>query len=152
MKRTITVDLDQPAADQLDRAARYRHQSPSAFLAQASEEAAHRVLLDEAVRRYQEDPDDSSLSELAAEHALAIEELMQAIWARDRGIATETGQTVEEVVRARHHPAPERVEAVYLENCRTAARELDDPDFLQRAQGTVAARRAERQRSASSGE
>ncbi len=152
MKRTITVDLDQPAADQLDRAARYRHQSPSAFLAQASEEVARRVLLDEAVRRYQEDPDDSSLSELAAEHALAVEELMQAIWARDQATATETGQTVEEVVRARHHPAPERVEAVFLENCRTAARAMDDPGFLQEAQEAVTASRALRQRSSSSGQ
>ena len=71
---------------------------------------------------------------------------MQAIWTSDRAIAAETDQTVEEVVRARRHPAPERVEAVFLENCRTAASETNDPKLLQRAQEVVDARRAERQR------
>jgi len=145
MKRTVTVQLDHPTAERVERVARAKQQTLSAFLARAGEEAAHQALLDEAVTRYTQDPDNVSLSELAAETGLWIEEIMQEIWRRDRMTAAETGQTVEEVVRSQYRGSPEVAEAMFLAGCKTIADRGNDPELLRHAHEIVAARRAERQ-------
>lgn len=146
----ITVDLASPAAEQVERAARVRKQSPADFLAQAAEDASRRALLDEAIARWERDPDNESFSELAAEYGLWVEELMREIWRRNRLAAAESGRAPEDEARATYHGDPEAAEAMFLAGCRTLAELRDDPDLLRRAEDVVASRRRERPGAASS--
>lgn len=141
----FSIEVDQAAAERIERAAQARQQSPSDFLARAGEAAAHRAVLDEAIARFEEAPDDVGLSELAAETGLAVEEIMQEIWRRDRLEAAETGRPLEEVVRSRDRHSPALAEEVFLAGCRSMAAEYGDPELLRRAEALVAASRAERE-------
>lgn len=145
----IRVELDPASSERIERVARARQQTPGDFLARAGEEAAHRALLDEAIARFERDPDDVGLSELAAESGLAVEEIMEEIWRRDRLLAAETGQSVEAVVRSRDRHRPELAEAVFLAGCRHMAEDRRDPDLPRRAEALVAAQQTDRQRSTS---
>jgi hypothetical protein len=61
----------------VDKAAQVLHQSKGAFLAQAGEEAAERILLQWAVDQYVAGV--ASLSELAAETQLPLERIVQQV-------------------------------------------------------------------------
>ena len=70
---TVSVRLDDESGAQVEKAARLLRQSKGAFLARAGEEAARKLLLEWAAQRYL--TGTASLSELAAETALAFEAL-----------------------------------------------------------------------------
>ena len=74
---TVSVRLDTEASVHVDKAAQVLHQSKGAFLAQAGEEAAERVLLQWAATQYREGA--ASLSELAAETQLPLERIAQHV-------------------------------------------------------------------------
>ena len=74
---TVSVRLDRRTSVQVDKAAQVLHQSKGAFLAQAGEEAAERVLLRWAVDQYVAGV--ASLSELAAETQLPLERIAQQV-------------------------------------------------------------------------
>ncbi|GEM_PF-6874988 len=139
MKRTIVVQLDQPEAERLERVARSRNLSASACLAQAGVDAAHDVLLDQAVARFDQDPTAVSISELAEESGLAMEEIMQEIWRRDRLTAAATGQPVAEVVRSQYRGRHGLSEEALLASCSSIADQLNDPEFLDQARAIVRA-------------
>ena len=144
MKRAITVRLDPDVAVRVERAARSRNLTIAGFLAQVSDDAAHQALFDDAVARYQRDPGAASLSELAHESGLAVEEIMRAIWQRDRLTAAETGRSVAEVVAERSGRLPALPEDVLLAAAQTVAEDLHDPGLVTRARSSVAAWRQQR--------
>ena len=114
-KHTISVRLDPAAARRVAAAARLAHQSRGAFLGQAGEGAARRTLLADAVQRYRQE--EASLSELAAETGLAVEEIADAVGSQDRDASL----------------------ALFLASCRTAAETLQDPEFVRLAEEAVRA-------------
>ncbi|HLH23162.1 MAG TPA: hypothetical protein VK066_11605 [Chloroflexota bacterium] len=109
-KRTISVRLDEAAARRLERAARLMKQSRDAFLGKAGDETARRVLLKWAVARYRQG--ERSLSQLADETGLTVEEIMSAAGNGDREAAL----------------------AMFLASCRTVAETEHKPEFLRLAQ------------------
>ena len=117
-KHTVSVRLDGPAVQRLERAARLVKQSRGAFLEKAGDEAARRVLLDEATRRYRRG--EGSFSELAAETGLAVEEIMDAVG----------------------HEARDQALDMFLASCRTMSAANNDPEFLRLAQQAAAAVRS----------
>lgn len=80
-KRTVSVRLDDAAAVRLERAARLSRQSRGAFLEQAGDESARRVLREWATSTYRRG--ERSLSELAAETSIAVEEIVEALGTQD---------------------------------------------------------------------
>lgn len=76
-KRTISVRLDDAAKQRVERAAGLLKQSSGAFLGKAGDEEAHRILLAWAADRHHQGK--ASLSELALETGLAVEEIMLAV-------------------------------------------------------------------------
>ncbi len=76
-RETVAVHLDDSAAKRLAVAARITRQSPGAFLGDAGDERARRVLLDWARARHREG--SRSFSELADETGLPLEEIMLAM-------------------------------------------------------------------------
>ena len=105
-KRTVSVRLDPVAARRLERAARLMKQSRGAFLEKAGDETARRVLLEWAVSRHRQG--GRSFSELADETGLAVEEIMDAVGARDQEAALE----------------------MFLASCKTVAEAENNPEFL----------------------
>ena len=73
-RETVAVRLDDGAAKRLAAAARITRQSRGAFLGDAGDERARRVLLDWAKGRHREG--SRSFSELADETGLPLEEIM----------------------------------------------------------------------------
>lgn len=146
----IIVRYGASTVERLSRAARFRGQSASDFLALAGQDAIHQALLEEAVARYRRNPEGVSLSELAAENDLAVEELMRAIAEQDRADVSAAGSSVADFVRERDRHDPERAEAVFLASCRTAAEALGDQCLLRRAEDVVAAQRDQRRGNAPS--
>lgn len=105
-KRTISVRLDDAAKQRVERAANLLRQSSGAFLEKAGEERARAVLLDWAANRYRRG--EASLSELAEETRLAVEEIMEAMGSHGRKEALE----------------------MFLASCRTVAETRGNPEFL----------------------
>lgn len=118
-KRTISVRLDEDEARRLEQAARLRRQSRGAFLEQAGDEAARRVLLDWAAARYREGR--ATFSELAARTGLGVEEIMTALGGAD----------------------PDAGLQMFLASCRTVADTQQHPEFLQLGEEAVRLVRAE---------
>lgn len=105
-KRTLSVRMDNEMTRRVERAARLRNQSLGAFLQQAGDEAARRLLLEWTVSRYREGV--ASASELAQETGLAAEEIMRAVGATDLQAALDA----------------------FLASCRTVAITQGKPGFL----------------------
>lgn len=80
-KQVITIELDAPAVQRIELAARLTHQAPGAFLSRAVEAVTRQVLLDDAAERWQRE--EATYSELAAETGFWIEEIMQAVARRN---------------------------------------------------------------------
>ena len=118
-KRTLSVRLEPDAERRLGKAASLTRQSRGAFLQQAGDEAARRVLLEWAAARYRDGA--ASASELAQETGLAIEEIMRAAGSAGREAALE----------------------MFLASCRTIAAKHENPEFLRLGEAAVAAVTAE---------
>ncbi len=114
-KRTLSVRLDSAAERRLEQAARLMHQSRGAFLQQAGDVAARRVLVEWAVARYRQG--GISFSELAEQTGLPVEEIMAAMGEGGREAAL----------------------AQFLASCRAVAETRRDPDFLRLAREAVEA-------------
>ena len=112
-KRTVSVRLDPAAERRLEQAARLMHQSPGTFLRRAGDTTARQVLLEWAVSRYRQGT--ASLSELADQTGLAVEEIVAALGDQGR----------------------EEALAQFLTSCRTVAETQDKPAFLRLAQEVV---------------
>ena len=110
---TVSVRLDDESGAQVEKAARLLRQSKGAFLARAGEEAARKLLLAWAVQRYL--TETASLSELAAETALAFEAIAQAV-VQQRG---------------------EQAADMYLASSRRLAKTLGIPEFYAEAKRAV---------------
>ena len=95
------------------QAARLMHQSRGAFLRRAGDTTARQVLLEWAVSRYRQGT--TSLSELADQTGLAVEEIVAALGDQGR----------------------EEALAQFLASCRTVAEAQDNPAFLRLAQEAV---------------
>lgn len=104
-KRSVSLRLDPVVARRLKDAARLTNQSLATFLERAGQEAAHRILLEEAVSRYRNDT--ASLSELSAETGVEVEAIFDEVAERNR----------------------EGAEQRFLAVCKAFAEEHDDPDF-----------------------
>ena len=102
---TVSVRLDTEATVHVGKAAQVLHQSKGAFLAQAGEEAAERVLLQWAAAQYTAGA--ASLSELAAETRLPLERIAQHVTEGQAEAATD----------------------MYLTSCRQLSRTLQLPQF-----------------------
>ena len=114
-KRTaISVRLDEAAQQQISRAARLLNQTPAAFLQHAGAVTARQVLLAWAVKRYREG--EHTFSQLAEETGLDVETIMRGTASADRDEALN----------------------FYLAAAGTAARLLQDEEFLRSAQAAVA--------------
>lgn len=111
--KTVSVRLDDQADARLDRVARLLRQSKGAFLAQAGNEAAQRVLLDWAAQQHRAGA--ASLSELAEETELPLEVIARHI----------SGQGAEEAFE------------VYLMSSKRLAETFGMPDFYVKAQNAV---------------
>ena len=111
--KTVSVRLDDGADARVDRVARLLRQSKGAFLAQAGDQAAQRVLLDWAVEQYRVGA--ASLSELAAETQLPLEAIARHI----------SSQGAEEAFE------------VYLTSSKKLAETFGMPDFYAKAQNAV---------------
>jgi predicted transcriptional regulator len=116
---TVSVRLDQQASIHVDKAAHVLRQSKGAFLAQAGEEAAERVLLQWAGDQYAAGV--ASLSELAAETHLPLERIAQHVAAGHTEQATE----------------------MYLASCQQLAHTLRMPKFYLLAKKAVRQARQE---------
>jgi uncharacterized protein (DUF1778 family) len=112
-KHTVSVRLDTEAARRLEQAARLTKQSRGAFLEKAGDERARSILLQWAVERHRNG--DRSLSELAAETGLAVEEIVEAL--------------------SRH--GQQAALAMFLSSCRTIAQAEARPEFLWLAEEAV---------------
>jgi predicted transcriptional regulator len=86
-KRTISVRLDDRTKQQVEKAAKLLKQSKGAFLGKAGEKRAQEVLLEWAIDRHRKG--ESSLSQLAEETGLAVEEIMDAMGQRSKEEALE---------------------------------------------------------------
>ncbi len=86
-KHTVSVRLDDESRQRVERAAKMLKQSSGAFLEKAGEERARRVLLERAVTLYQQGR--GSLSDLAGETGLAVEEIADAVGSRGKEEAVE---------------------------------------------------------------
>jgi len=102
---TVSVRLASRASVHVDKAAQMLHQSKGAFLAQAGEEAAERILLQWAAEQYAAGV--ASLSELAAETQLPLERIAQRV-AEGRA---------------------EQVTEMYLASCQKLSQTLRMPQF-----------------------
>lgn len=102
---TVSVRLASRASVHVDKAAQMLHQSKGAFLAQAGEEAAERILLQWAAEQYAAGV--ASLSELAAETQLPLERIAQRM-AEGRA---------------------EQVTEMYLASCQKLSQTLRMPQF-----------------------
>ena len=118
--KTVSVRLDNESGAQVEKAARLLRQSKGAFLARAGEAAARKVLLEWAAQQYIFET--ASLSELAAETALPLEGIAQAV-AQQRG---------------------EEAADMYLASCRKLAETLGMPEFYGEARRAIEAVKAER--------
>ena len=87
-KQALTTELDAPAVQRIERAARLTHQAPGAFLSKAVEAVTRQVLLADAAERWRRE--EATYSELAAETGLWIEEIMQAVARRTGARAVDT--------------------------------------------------------------
>jgi hypothetical protein len=112
-KRTISVRLGPEAQRRLEKAASLVRQSRAAFLEEAGDERARRILLDWAAQRHREG--NASFSELAQETGLAVEEIMVAVGAQDQDRALEA----------------------FLASCRTVAELENNPAFLRLGEEAV---------------
>jgi hypothetical protein len=74
---TLALRLDPATAQRVAHAARLTRRSPDAFVRWATDLASRSIVLEDAVRRYRRG--ERSLSELADETGLAVEELMDAV-------------------------------------------------------------------------
>lgn len=110
---TVSVRLDRQSSAHVDKAAQVLRQSKGAFLAQAGEAAAERVLLQWAVAQYA--AGTASLSELAAETQLPLERIAREV-AADR---------VEDTTE------------MYLASCQKLAQSLGMPKFYLTAKRAV---------------
>ena len=117
-KLTVSVQLDPISARRLERAAGLKQQSRGAFLEQAGDESARRILLEWAVSQHR--AGTKSVSELADETGLAIEEIMAAAGSQDQEAAL----------------------ALFLASSRTIAATEQHPEFPRLAEEAVAAVRA----------
>ena len=117
-KQVLTIELDAPAVQRVERAAHLTHQAPGAFLSRAVEAVTHQVLLDDAAERWLRE--EATYSELAAETGFWIEEIMQAV--------------------ARRNGA--RAVAASLQDWQALAEEYQQPDLLRLAQAATAAVRS----------
>lgn len=117
-KLTVSVRLDPSSARRLERAAQLKKQSRGAFLEQAGDESARRVLLDWAAAEHE--AGRMSFSELAEESRLAVEEIMAAVGGADQDAAL----------------------SLFLASCNTIAVTEQNPEFLREAEEAVAAVRA----------
>lgn len=113
-RTTISVRLNDAIQVQIARAARLLDQTPAEFLQRAGTETARQVLLAWAAGVYRDG--GRTLSELAEETGLGIEEIMESLADAGHGEALD----------------------FYLVAARTAARLLGDDTFLQAAQVAVA--------------
>lgn len=109
-KNTVSVRLDEGSRQRVERAAKILKQSSGTFLEKAGEERARQVLLKWAVTRYQQG--EASLSELAEETGLAVEEVADAVGSRD----------------------PEEAMEMFLASCKTVAETNHKTEFLQLGQ------------------
>ena len=109
-RQTVSVRLDDGVARRLATAARLTRQSRGAFLGKVGDESARRVLVEWAVAEYRRG--ERSLSELAAETGLAVEEIMMAVGPDD----------------------PEQGLAQFLASARVAAEAAGDSEFLRSAE------------------
>ena len=73
--KTVSVRLGDQAGARVSKAAQLARQSKGAFLAEAGEEAARKMLLDWAVQRHASG--EASLSELASETGVPVEAIAQ---------------------------------------------------------------------------
>ncbi len=112
-KRTVSVRLDPDEKRRVDAAARLMKQSTGAFLEKAGGERARNVLLAWVVSRYQQG--EASLSELAGETGLKVEEIADAV-----GLSRN-----------------EEAAAIFLASCRTVAETTGNPEFLKTAREAV---------------
>jgi hypothetical protein len=110
---TVSVRLDSRASVHVDKAAQVLRQSKGAFLAQAGEEAAERILLQWAVEQYVAGV--ASLSELAAETQLPLERIAQQV---AEGHAEQTTE-------------------MYLASCQKLSQTLGVPQFYRTAKKAV---------------
>jgi hypothetical protein len=113
--RTITVRLAPPVDRRLEKAAALMKQPLAAFLGKAGDEAARRVLLDWAVNAYRRG--SMSLSQLAEETGLSVEEVMVAQGSADREAAV----------------------GAFLASAKTVAETQGTPQFLELAREAVVA-------------
>jgi uncharacterized protein (DUF1778 family) len=114
-KRTVSVRLDAAAERRLELAARLVNQSRGAFLESAGETRAREVLLAWAATRFRRG--EASLSELAEQTGLVVEEIVIALEDHGREIALEQ----------------------FLASCRAVAETEDNPEFLRLGREVVAA-------------
>ncbi len=112
--RTISVRLDAAASKRLDKAAALMRQSRAGFLGRVGDEAARGILLEWTARRYRQG--SATLSELADQTGLAVEELVDHVGGRERGAALE----------------------MFLASCRAVAETQHKPGFLRLAEQAVA--------------
>ncbi len=126
-KRTISVRLDDGARKLVEMAAKLSGQSSGAFVGRLAREHAHAMLMDWAVARYRSGV--ASLSELAGETGLAIEEIMD-------GLRSPEGDA-------------QALDA-FLASCRAIAEREDDPEFLRTAEEAARTVRERHQSSAES--
>ncbi len=106
---TVAVRLDDQAAKRVAAAARITRQSRGAFLGNAGDERAHRVLLEWARARHREG--SRSFSGLAEETGLPLEEIMLAM-----------GDNEEDGL------------ALFLASARAVARATNDAEFVRTAE------------------
>ena len=85
--RLSVYQLDPDARQRLEKAAKLQKQSSGAFLERAGEERARKVLLEWTVSRYRQEV--QSLSELASETGLVVEEIVDALGDSGREEAVE---------------------------------------------------------------
>jgi predicted transcriptional regulator len=112
-KQVVTIELDAPAVQRIERAARLTNQVPGAFLSRAVEAVTRQVLLEDAAERWLRE--EATYSELAAETGLWIEEIMQAVARRNGDRAVDTS----------------------LQDWQALAEEHQQPDLLRLAQAAT---------------
>lgn len=108
-KHTVSVRLDEQARRRVEKAAGIAHQSTGAFLERAGQEQARGILLGWSLDRYRSGR--ASLSELAEETGLAVEDIVDALGASNRA---------------------EGLEA-FLASCKSVAENWNHPEFLDQA-------------------
>lgn len=84
----LAVVLDEAAANRVEQAAQLTGLSPTAFVEQAAAEAARQVLIDAIAADFEKN--ERSMSELAAETGLAVEEIIEGMAVRSGDAGLET--------------------------------------------------------------